>query len=254
MFEEFERENVYDLEEMLFTMNSEEFLENEVNEQIEYLFEPNRINYISSYISKYKFLKSKYAANLDFVEGLKDRKQDTVKFIIEAICERFSINIDEEDYSTKMAKTLYKFFVLDYKDNLITFFMNYIAANKKAIVTEVKALKKGRDISTIVSKNKYANNNDALIINNINYILLELITSMTEDDSNLDLVIDDDDDIVSINMRDMINEGLITFNGTFNMFISPFVEKEDGFSEIISEIVLRLSQDAKLIPFDIFEQ
>lgn len=253
MIEGFERENMLDLDEMLFSMNSEEFLESEVLDQISNLFEPNKIDYLSSYISKYKYYKKEYDENEDFVNGLKERKIDTVKFIIDVICEKFSIDIDVDDYKTKIAKTLYKFFVLDYKENLITFFINYINTNKKAIVAEIKSLKKGRDISNIVSKNKFANNNDALIINNINYILLDLITSMTEDDSNLDLVIDDDDDVTSLNLRDLLNNETVKFNGTFNMFVGPFIDREDGYSEIVSEIVLRLSQDAKLLPINIFE-
>ena len=253
MIEGYERENSLDLDEMLFSMNSEEFLENEVLEQISNLFESNKIDYLSSYISKYKYYKKEYEENEDFVEGLKERKIDTVKFIIEVICEKFSIDIDVDDYKTKIAKTLYKFFVIDYKENLITFFINYINSNKKAIVAEIKSLKRGRDISNIVSKSKFANNNDALIINNINYILLDLITSMTEDDSNLDLVIDADDDVTSLNLRDLLNNEIIKFNGTFSMFVGPFIEKEDGYSEIVSEIVLRLSQDAKLLPINIFE-
>lgn len=251
--DDFQFENQSELDDILYSMNCEDFLENEVEDQLdEGIFSNKKVDYLDNYLSKYKFYKKEYEANAEFVESLKDKKDNTIEFILNSVSDKFNFIIDEDSRTKKMAKTIYEFFVLDYRRNLKTMVINYINDNKKTIIPELKKKKKGKDISTTASKMNFANTNDALIINNVKYIIDEIIPNCLNEDF-IELILDSDDSVANINMRDFIDENKITIdNQTFLSFIHPLINEEDGWSDIISDIVIKLTKNANLVDIDIF--
>lgn len=143
--DEFENENPSELEEILYSMNTEEFLENELEDQLgESIFSEKKTNYLESYMSKYKFYLDEYSANEEFIESLKEKKDDMIEHILNEISDKFEFNIDDESRKTKVAKVLYEFFVIDYKNNMVDMILTYINDNKKSILQEIKRQKKGK--------------------------------------------------------------------------------------------------------------
>ena len=242
-------------EEMLYDMSSEEFVEDEIGSQVSInIFDSQKRNYVEFYIEKYKYLKSLYEDDVERMPDLRENKEQFIDNIICMISDKFNIEIDEEHKSTKMAKTLYNFFVLNYLDNMEAFFFNYIQKNKKSIITEIKRTKtKVRDITTIASKSKFQNSNDALIINNISYILFDLIPSIELGQEFMDYILNYDDDITNTNMEKLIDKEYISIdNDTYQAFIEPFVERHDGYSVLISNLIMRLYSEVKEHQLNIF--
>lgn len=242
-------------EEMLYDMSNEEFVEDEIGAQVTTnIFDSEKRNYVEFYIEKYKYLKTLYEDDTERLPELRENKEEFIDNIITKVSETFNVEIDEEHRSTKMAKTLYNFFVLNYLENLEEFFFNYIQKNKKAIITEIKRTKtKVRDITTIASKSKFQNNNDALIINNISYILFDLIPSIELGPDFIDYILNYDDDITNTNMEKLISKEHITIdNDTYISFLEPFVERHDGYSVVLSNIVVRLYSEIKEHQLNLF--
>lgn len=253
MMNDFNEEKEYigesETEEILFNMSSDDFLENEIMEQLseDGMFNSHKRNHVEFYLEKYKFMKLNYAdTDTDFLENLKYKKNEFVESVINAICDKFDIGIEEEALTTKNAKTLYTFFVIDYKDNLKELFINVLKKNKQLIIKELKARKRHRDIGTNASKAKFYNTNDAFIINNIEYILFDIIPSIEFGEEFIDYIVDYDDNINYSNLRKMIDNNIIDLDSdSFKAFINPFVEHYDGYSEVISDIIIKLTSDAK---------
>ena len=257
MNEEDNIEEIKEIEEMLFDMSTDEFIENEIetqmNEEI-FIDSEKKRNYVELYIEKFKYLKTIYVDDPDTLEELEENKNSFIENIINSISSKFNFEVDEEAMSKKMAKTLYNFFIIDYTDNLKEFFLNFLQKNKKSIILELKANKsKVRDISTIASKIKYFNINDALIINNINSVLLNIIPSIV-DESFLTYILDYDDSITNKNIKKLINKEDITISKeTFDAYLEPFVDEWDGYTSIITDIILELSKQIKQNDINIFE-
>jgi hypothetical protein len=253
--EDFESENSSELDEILYSMNSEDFLENEVEEQLgDGIFSDKKTNYVKKYIGKYKYFKNEYSENQEFIESLSEKKDDVRDFILDKISDKFEITVDDESKKMRVARALYEFFVVDYKGNLETLILNYINNNKKDIVTEIKRNKKGKDISSTAGKMKYSNNNDAILINNINMVIFDIMPCNL-DENFLDLIIGTDDSVSNITIRDLIDNNDITIdNDTMTAFIEPLIDKDDGYSDVVSNVVIELNNNAKLVDLDIFNE
>ena len=88
-------------------------------------------------------------------------------------------------------------------------------------------------------KNNFSNPNDAIIVDNIADILFNIIPSI-EDEDWINYILDDDDTVTNISIRKFIEEEIMEINlDTFNAFIDPFVGQEEGWSEVMNDIVLR---------------
>lgn len=245
-------------EEMIFEMSSDEFLENEIEEQMSTeIFNETKRNYVEIYIEKYKYLKGLYEDDDETLLELKENKTNFINSIRDRISEIFSINIDtDNEKQTKITKNIYNFFVMNYSENIKSFFINYIEKNKKIIINELKRQKsKSRDVSSIAAKTKFVNSNEAMIINNISSILFDIIPSSGLGSDFIDYIIDYDDDITNLNIQKFIEDGVISIDeDTFRSFIDPFVNRNEGYSEIISEIIIEFSQMIKQNDIDIFKK
>lgn len=244
-------------EEILFNMSSEDFIENEIMNQLndEGIFNSYKRDHVEFYLEKYKFMKLKFIdnENSDFLDTLKYNKEEFISNVAEAICDKFNINMETDDMTTKNTKILYTFFVLNYKDNLKELFINVLKKNKQVIIKEIKTRKRHRDIGITASKAKFYNNNDAFIINNLDYILFNIIPSMEFDSDFIDYIIDYDDNINYNNMRKLIDNSKIELDSdTFKSFIEPFMEHCEGYTDVVSEIVIKLTSDAKQNEISIF--
>ena len=251
----FEYENPNELEEILYSMNDEEFSIEELEDQLgEDIFSSHKNNYLDSYLQKYKFYKEEYEANQEFINTLKDKKDDLIQNILDIISEKFSIGIDDEHRTKKVCVALYDFFVINYKENLETFYFNYIEKNKKSIIAEIKREKRQKDITVNANKAKFANSNDAIIVDNIYYILTEIIPTI-DDEEFLDYVLNDDDTVTNIAIKKYIDKEFIFIDiDTFNAFIDPFMGEEDGWSDIVSDLIIRYTGESDQNELNILEE
>lgn|SRR5574344_309486 len=250
-----ELKGLEDTESIFFDMSSNDFLESEIDDQLNVnLFNYNKRNHVELYLEKFKYLKNVYEQDGDTLEELFENKENFIANIISMITEKFAIEIDADIIGNKAAKTLYNFFVVYYYDNIKSFFINYIQKNKKIILTELKKQKsKIRDVTSVASKSKFNNSQDALLLNNIESVLFDIIPSEELGENFINFITDYDDDITNINITKFIDKGEINLENTYENFLEPFINREDGYAEIISDIIIKLSEDMKFNDIKLFK-
>lgn len=201
-----------------------------IEEQVEELMESS---------SKRNYLKA-FEDNLDNSD-LSDDERKTIREtmydkIIDIISEKFNIHVDTDSDSSVskkgLAKNLYKFFVINYVNNVEQFLESYIIENKKEIVAELER----KDINAKriegISSKKIAHilNNTSFVIEIIassnitfreflEYIIKHPNASSASEEllDYMDGTIDYADDIVKFIMDQLINE-------------------EEGFGNIYTEL------------------
>lgn len=241
-----------DIEALLFEISSDEFVINEIEKQIEEnIFNTHKTNYVQVYMDKYKLIKNSIGdmddSEEENLQKLKNNKNIFMDFIIDKLSEEFEVDYDKNNIKAKHVKALYGFLILDYVDNLSNFFINYIQTNKKEIIKTLKSIKVKRDISSSANKIKYFNAQDALILNNIDFIIDNIICGTEfENKEFMDLLVYQDDYINNNIVANLVDEGKVLLGDNFaNSFMSPYIEERAGFSIIISNVVCTLSSLAR---------
>ena len=208
-----------------------EFIIESIREQVSELMESSsKRNYLKVFENRIE--------NSDLTEDDRETMKETMySEIIDIIAEKFNIEIFKSSSSNRsLAKNLYKFFVINYNDNVEQFLEIYIIENKKDIVEELERREiNSKRIEGINSKKI------AMILNNISFVIdiiananisfeefLEYISRHPESKSSteelldyLDDVIDETDDLMKFIMDQLVNE-------------------EEGFGNIYTELQRRL--------------
>ena len=142
---------------------------------IDYLIEQinDQLNNLLSSSNKKNFLKSfeKQLSTVSLMEtesDIKSIKESMYNLIIENIAEKFDMKIDVDNADIKkVAKQFYKFFVLNYIDNLSYFIKSYIVENLDDIVFDLKH----NDHITTKKINEIDNINITMVMNNIGDVI-----------------------------------------------------------------------------------
>lgn len=101
---------------------------------------------------------------------------------------------------------------------------------------------------------KYNNSNDATIINNVYNIIFNIIADTLGEDF-LELIIDSDDSVSNLAMKDFLENNKITVDDdTFKAFMRPLLDEEDGWSDVLSDVIMELTKNANKADLDIFEE
>lgn len=233
------------LESILFDMSSEEYMEDDLQVQLTEELFSDKNNLLETYFQKYKMLKENYKDNEDFISKLKEAKDSVIITTINELVEKYDLILtDDIKYTKKAAKNLYKFFVVDYRENLVKLIINTITNDKKYIVGALKQVQqqKKKDLSTQVNKTKYSNQNEFLIMNNIKYILFNIIPELVEN-NYYNYILNSDDTTEYNYIKNNLEELTLDFgDDSIQNFIYPFITKQDGWSEAYSDIVMELNK------------
>lgn len=121
-------------------------------------------NMVASNETALKAIMSTYG---DYLEELKQTRENLYNFIIQKLCSfhHLQYNGDVPDlYSA--AFCIYRFLVSEFSLNVIRFYVNYILKEKNAIYQqlEMAELKKNKDSSSTYSKKIYRNSNNKLAV------------------------------------------------------------------------------------------
>lgn len=209
---------------------------------LDYIMEciDEQINELMESSSKKDYLKT-FENKIKNSELAEDERYDTREAmyndIIDVITDKFGIEIDKSNVSTKeLAKNLYRFFVINYNENVEQFLEIYIIENKKDIVEELER----RDI-TAKRVEGIQSKKIGMILNNISFVIdyiastnisfLEFLkyidrhpesrASTNELIDYMDGTIEDADDVIKFIMDQLVNE-------------------ESGFGNIYTELQQRL--------------
>lgn len=195
---------------------------------IDYLTEQidDQLNNLLSSDNKKNFLKYfeqqlKDASRLQTETDIEALRESIYNLIIKNISDKFGLDVDDDIDIKKVAKHFYKFFVLDYVNNLSYFLKSYIIENRKDILFKLNHM---NHINT--KKIPEIDNEIAIIVNNIGDVVdiiyntdidfsdflyylskhPESSSSVKEMEEYLETIMEEEDSVVKILLEPLVNE------------------------------------------------
>lgn len=238
--ESFEREALT----LIDSLTDELLLEN-IYEQIRNSINiDNGNNYIETFETRYNTLITRY-------------EETELGTTLKATSEEFYNNINNELNKEKgiqsnidlsinklIIKTLYEFFVLDYKENLINFLFNYIYRNKKSIIANYEDDKKTVDYISL--KKILKNKSDIIILSNL-YSIVNDISNMDIDYKDLIQTIIEDDPsemnnyiLHNLLVKKEFTDKIFIEKDFVSKFLLPLRMKQDGYAQVISKLQFKI--------------
>lgn len=215
---------------------------------IDYLIDQinDQLNNLLSSGNKKNFLKSfekqlNDVSLMDTETDIKSIRESMYNLIIENISEKFDIEVDINNSDIKkVAKQFYKFFVLNYIDNLSYFIKSYIVENLDDIIFDLKHMdhintKKISDIDNV---------NIAMVMNNIGDVI-DIIYNKNLDFSDFlyYLGMHPESNSSVEEMKGYLNDVIEDADNVTEKLMSPLVNEEEGFGEIYINIQMDLYND-----------
>lgn len=214
-----------------------DYLIDQINDQLDNLLSSsNKKNFLKS------FEKQLNTVSLMETESdIKSIRESVYNLIIENITEKFDMKIDIDNADIKkVAKQFYKFFVLNYIDNLSYFIKSYIVENLDDIIFDLKHL----DHINTKKINGINNLNINMIMNNIGDVV-DIIYNKNLDFSDFlyYLGLHPESSSCVEEMKDYLNYVIEDADSVTQKLIEPLINEEEGFGEIFVNIQMDLYYD-----------
>lgn len=185
------------------------------------------------------FLK-KFENSVDSSE-LKDEEKSTLKEkmyinIVNKIQEKFNFTMTTDSISKKMAKYFYKFFVLDYLDNITNFISQYLITYADSLKTDLLEEYSKNEINFDQNDPQGENSLFLLIINIKNVI--KIISSYNLSFDEILNIMNSHPD-ASASVKEMINYNEEFMGDTENIvdfIFSSLINENEGFSNILTSV------------------
>lgn len=224
----------------------DELIMESILEQIENPFNNSfgNADYLDIFETRYTYLTTVYKNSTTFINKINEVKDNMYSEIFEAITKKFDLKYTSGNFDKmECTRELYSFFVLDYRDNLITYLTNLIIKEKKSLALSFNDTSKSLGVNAL--KKVLKNKEDAIIISNLPLIIDEIVK---RDFDNLDIISDICNDDISCSTNYHINEyflkdfSISPSKDFINLFFNVLINKTDGFSSIINQIKMDLLQ------------
>lgn len=183
--------------------------------------------------------------------------------ILNKICEKFNINVDDTMTGDSIIKILYEFYVIGYTNYIIGFFYGYIMGNRKDYHRQYSEEKVNNNPITS-SKKLFKDSKDAFIVGNLYDIIQEIIDMDITDEDFFEYIISSGivDTTIVEELKRNYNSGVISSSGDslYSDFLIPV--KEDSGSVIninmsLQDVLIDAlkidNPSAKLIPDGVYD-
>ena len=221
-----------------------------IDEQIE---DPTstKINFLETFKESYDEDLEEAHDDDDGVKEINDIANDFYCNVIDKINKKYQLGLDEDTiYSyggsqlQNFADGLYQFFLIDYQDNITTYFSKMIIAMKDALSDSIQKEKNSSDAVDSAMSRKIKSGAYATVLANINSAV-KLIRSLEMDPMDFIKLFDEESFPVAV-LKYGIKKGLI--NGNFvPTFVGPFYDRiqDDTYDEIMLNIQQAIYEEYK---------
>lgn len=201
-----------------------------------------RVNYVDAVNDIFRELRTQYAEDPEVLSTVNSYISDFYSFIIHETDQKFDLGIDTETFETadylQVGTAVYNFIILRYQKNITKFIQRYIAKNKKALVEHFDRETKKKDVTTIATKKKVKNKDDALIISNLPSVINYIINIEVEPAIFISYASNDELYEASI-LQDLIRTGRMLGNFT-EKYLDHIREGYDVLDDIQTDVKMKL--------------
>lgn len=168
-------------------------------------------------------------------------KDNFSAFLLTEVNNKFNLEIDIEnldDYEVhNIARHCYEFFIVNLKEVLSNFILNYICLNKSDISREFDDEYKKKDVTTINMKKLTKNKDDVIILSNINSVINYILDIEHHPEDFVELAIEQGE-YVGESVKELVNSFKIAGNFVFNIINELKLSHNDTIDEIASNVIL----------------
>lgn len=203
-------------------------------------------NFLDIFEKRYNYLYHKFSEDPDTIDVIMKIKEDIYKRVYDKIKEKFKIDFSLDGMSLNLSCStingIYQFFILNYKQNLLTFFTEYIQQEKKNL-TEICTKKKNIDLNSF--KKQYKNKIDAMVLANTFEIVDLIVDSEFEPNFIVETIIESDPyEFANFSVSNLLKKPENTLSDEFSeRFFSIIKKKETKYTTIMNELLLRLLKE-----------
>lgn len=237
--EEYEPTTSFELENLIAELPFD-LLRESIYEQINNPLSTN-MDYIDSIIEKADEFKELYGENDGVVEGLDAALNDFFINILTKISDRFNLELDIDTISSRsdiveIGQALYDYFILRYTKNITKFISKYINTHKKEF-SDYYMDKNKKDVSTMVYKKQFKDQDDLTIVSNLSSIINQVITLETSNEDFIKFSSGKNNYSASV-VKTLVDENIIIGD-----FVSTYIDLcIDEYDYIIDDIFIKIKQ------------
>ena len=180
---------------------------------------------------------------------LMEIKDDFSTFLIIELNNRFNLGIDLENLDGSeihnLAQCCYEFFVLNLKENLSNFFINYINMNQSTIADIFIDEYKRKDVTTTNMKKFTKNRNLVLILSNIISVLNYILDIYHDPEDFMELAIEPGE-YTGEYVKEAVYSFKITNNFVSNLLNEIKYSHNDIIDELASEIIINIKENISI--------
>jgi hypothetical protein len=202
-----------------------------------------QVNYIDNVADLIVQTRQVHKDDPDALNTINNFAQSFFEFIINEIDQKFDLGITTESFETddfiRVGSAIYQFLILRYQKNITKFIFKFILKNKKLLVETFDQQMKKKDVTTIVTKKKVKNKDDALLIANLPSVISHII-NLDIDAHNFIQYVSNNELYDANIMRDLIDTGVMIGNFTQAYLNVIQVDYEGILDEIQTDVKLKL--------------
>ncbi|MMZ42317.1 hypothetical protein D1872_38380 [compost metagenome] len=202
-----------------------------------------QVNYIDNVADLIVQTRQVHNDDPDALNTINNFAQSFFEFIIDEIDQKFDLGITTDSFETddfiRVGSALYQFLILRYQKNITKFIFKFILKNKKLLVETFDQQMKKKDVTTIVTKKKVKNKDDALLIANLPSVISHII-NLDIDAHNFIQYVSNNELYDANIMRDLIDTGVMIGNFTQAYLNVIQVDYEGILDEIQTDVKLKL--------------
>ena len=199
-------------------------------------------NYLNIVLEKYSLLKNNFCDNPDTLSQLNAYMNDFFGSIISELNGVMELEISddlEESEIAKISDAAYNFFVIGYRQNVVTFFLYYIVNNKKSLSEHFDKMAKKKDVTTMGFKKQLKNKDDIVILSNIPNII-SFIRDLDVSAEDFVKLVSNESSFESRYVQFLLNDGTISGDFVRSYLNIVFNEDDHVLDEIQLDIKMKL--------------
>ena len=153
---------------------SKELIEECIKDQIKNPFF-SRTDYLEPFADSYIQETDMTYEDVEAMAELNDAALSFYHQVLMLLNDKFELDLDlntvfelDVENVKNFTEGLYEFFILNYSDNIATYITNLILESKNAIVDEISSMTNGKDITSLIYKDKISDKTYSVLLANIN--------------------------------------------------------------------------------------
>jgi hypothetical protein len=182
----------------------------------------------------------------EYREELAEMRDDFNSFLITELDSRFSLGIDIENMQNyemeEVGKHSYEFFVVNLKENITNFLMNYICINKSYLASLFTDEYKRKDVTTSNMKKLTKNKDDVVILANIISVIYHILDMEVDPEDFMELAVEPGE-LTGECVKEYVQNFKIANNFVYSLFNEIKYAHNDAIDEFASEIGLMLQNN-----------